>query len=221
MLDARLGSCATRAGQSVGGSAAWCERPPGTDTVTGGGTRSAGRPRRWLAATAGAAALVAAAWATVLAASDSAAPSHTVAKALLARDGTDPYDDGCRADAKQLDWQPVQWPDGRTYGSVLLMYSPACRAAWGYLQGPESRTWITHIDAHRDPDRASAPSQYSGDQTLPGSWGNVLSTGPGCVYVEAYVEQSGHLGARARTACMQPAAPDSATGGGRSVTRRS
>ncbi|MGW2938335.1 DUF2690 domain-containing protein [Streptomyces sp. NPDC001156] len=156
-------------------------RPPATGTVavTGGGTRSAGRPRRWLVATAAAAALVAAAWATVLAASDPAAPSRTVAKALPARDGTDPYDDGCRADAKQLDWQPVQWPDGRTYGSVLLMYSPACRAAWGYLQGPESRTWTTHIDAHRDPDRASAPSQYSGDQTLPGSWATSCPLVPG------------------------------------------
>ncbi|MBM9509235.1 helix-turn-helix domain-containing protein [Actinacidiphila acididurans] len=124
-----------------------------------------------------------------------------------AADGTDPYDDSCKADEKQLDWQPVAWPDGKTYGTLILMYSPTCRAAWGYLQGPESARWRTHVDAHRDPDRALAPSSYSGNQKLPGSWGNVLSTRTGCVYVTAHVDRDTRTGPTARTACIQPQPP--------------
>ncbi|GHJ36943.1 helix-turn-helix transcriptional regulator [Streptomyces sp. TS71-3] len=134
-------------------------------------------------------------------------PGGTAAAAAPARDGTDPYDDGCRADAKQLDWEPVEWPDGSTYGTVILMYSRACRAAWGYLQGRVSHAWTAHIVARRDPDGGRAPSEYTGDQKLPGSWGNVLSTVHGCVSVEAFVTKAGKTGQHARTSCFQPAAP--------------
>ncbi|GLX05281.1 transcriptional regulator [Microbispora sp. NBRC 16548] len=120
-----------------------------------------------------------------------------------AKDGTDPYDDGCKADHKQLDWQPVTRKDGSAFGTILLMYSPACRAAWGYLQGPNRASWTTHIVAHRMPGDVSAPSQFNGDAD-PGSWGNVLSTNPGCVFVEAYVVDGAGEGPHARTACIQP-----------------
>ncbi|MFL4909172.1 helix-turn-helix domain-containing protein [Streptomyces sp. MMS24-I2-30] len=136
---------------------------------------------------------------------DPQAPSGSLVAAHATRDGRDPYEAGCRADAKQLDWQPVKWPGGRPYGTIILMYSPACRAAWGYLQGPVSHTWTTHIVAHRDPDRTSAPAQYTGDQKLPGSWGDVLSTVHGCVFVEAFITEHGTTGESARTSCFKPA----------------
>jgi transcriptional regulator with XRE-family HTH domain len=139
-----------------------------------------------------------------------------------AADGTDPYADGCRADAKQLDWQPVAWADGRrNYGTILLMYSPACQAAWGYLTGPVSSKWDAVIVAHRDPGGATAPSHYSGEQSLPGSWGNVLSTRSGCVFVEAYVVQGPRTGPHARTACFRPGAPASPEREARSSPRGS
>jgi transcriptional regulator with XRE-family HTH domain len=132
------------------------------------------------------------------------AASSAPSAARPAQDGSDPYEAGCRADQKQLDWQTVRWADGKTYGTLILMYSRACRAAWGYLQGPVSHRWTVHTDAHRDPDGATAPASYRGDQTLPGSWGDVLSTRTGCVYVEAHVDTPGHPGPPARTSCIRP-----------------
>jgi hypothetical protein len=132
--------------------------------------------------------------------------SHPAQTGGPARDGTDPYDDGCKADEKQLDWQPVYYPDGRTFGTLLLMGSASCQAAWGYLDGPNTTAWTTHIVAHRIPGSASAPSQFYGNASF-GSWGNVLSTHTGCVYVEAYVTDSHSQGPHARTACIELPSP--------------
>lgn len=122
-----------------------------------------------------------------------------------AKDDTDPYQDGCKADHSQIDWQPVKRADGRSFGTLILMYSPACRAAWGYLNAPNSHRWTTYIVARRLTDGASAPSFFSGDAAL-GSWGNVLSTRPGCVLVEAWVHDESGDGPHARTACFSPGA---------------
>lgn len=130
-----------------------------------------------------------------------AAPVVTAAK-----DGTDPYDDHCKADEKELDWQPVFRPDHSAFGTILLMYSPACQAAWGYLDGPNTTAWTSHIVAHRVPGDATAPSQFGGDAAY-GSWGNVLSTRTGCVYIESYVVGSPGEGPHAKTACIQPVPP--------------
>ncbi|MGW4518452.1 helix-turn-helix domain-containing protein [Streptomyces sp. NPDC004393] len=126
-----------------------------------------------------------------------------VTTVVPAADRSDPYVARCKADEKQLDWQPVAYPDGRPFGTLLLVYSPTCRAAWGYLNGPNSRQWTSHIVARRPADNASAPSQFRGDAAL-GSWGNVLSTRSGCVYAEAWISTSGHDGRHTRTACFAP-----------------
>jgi transcriptional regulator with XRE-family HTH domain len=124
---------------------------------------------------------------------------------IAARDGTDPYDDRCKADEKELDWAPVSRADGSNFGNILLMYSPNCEAAWGYLNGPNTTAWTSHIVAHRIPGSAAAASEFNGNAKY-GSWGNVLSTHTGCVYIEAYITDSkGAEGPHARTACMQPA----------------
>lgn len=129
-----------------------------------------------------------------------AAPS---ARSLAARDDTDPYADGCKADEKQLDWQPVRRKGGAAFGTIILMYSPACQAEWGYLNAPNSTAWTIHIVTHRVPGRQILRWQFSG-RAASGSWGNVLSTQRGCVYAEAYVADKAGEGPHARTACIQP-----------------
>jgi transcriptional regulator with XRE-family HTH domain len=122
---------------------------------------------------------------------------------MAARDDTDPYADGCKADEKQLDWQPVYRKSGGMFGSIALMYSPRCQAAWGYLHAPNSSAWTIHIITRRIPGPGVVRWQFSGD-IAPGSWGNVLSTRRSCVYTEAYVVDKSGEGPHARTACIQP-----------------
>jgi transcriptional regulator with XRE-family HTH domain len=139
------------------------------------------------------------------------AGSHTAtataasARSLAAHDNTDPYADGCKADEKQLDWQPVHRKGGATFGTIILMYSPACQAEWGYLNAPNSPAWTIHIVTHRVPGREVLTWQFSG-HAASGSWGNVLSMRHGCVYAEAYVVDKAGEGLHARTACIQPTA---------------
>jgi len=131
-----------------------------------------------------------------------AAPSVRLV-VTAAYDNTDPYEDGCKADEKQLDWQPVYRRSGAMFGSIILMYSPACQAAWGYLNGPNSSAWTIHIVTRRIPGPGIVRWQFSGNIDS-GSWGNVLSTRRGCVYAEAYVVDRSGEGPHARTACIQP-----------------
>ncbi|MFD8726200.1 helix-turn-helix domain-containing protein [Streptomyces sp. NPDC059629] len=133
-----------------------------------------------------------------------AATSSTSSHA--ARDNTDPYADGCKADEKQVDWQPVHRKGGAAFGTIILMYSPACQAEWGYLNAPNSTAWTIHIATHRVPGQQALRWQFSG-HAASGSWGNVLSTLGGCVYAEAYVVDKTGEGPHARTACIQPTAP--------------
>lgn len=203
----------------VGTAQARPEQPDATSQATDGPLAPAPRGSRRRAAilAAGAVAVAAAVGVSLLVTQTSSggtgkqpatAPRSLVAAPLVApaKDGTDPYDDRCKADEKQLDWQPVFRPDHSTFGAILLMYSPACQAAWGYLNGPNTTAWTTHIIAYRVPGNATAPSQFDGDAAY-GSWGNVLSTRTGCVYIEAYVVGSPGEGARAKTACIQPVPP--------------
>jgi transcriptional regulator with XRE-family HTH domain len=165
------------------------------------------RYRRILIATAAVALLVSAGVALGLNLSSS--PRHigpAAAAAAQAKDDTDPYDDHCKGDDKQLDWQPVTYADGSAYGTLILMFSPSCDAAWGYLSGPNSTQWTQHILTHRDPGEKTLSYDYSGNAPS-GSWGNVLSTRDGCVYVEAYITDRHGNGPHAKTACLQPKLP--------------
>lgn len=132
-------------------------------------------------------------------------PAHASAAPKLdapAHDGEDPYHQAdCKKDEQVVDQRPMSWPDGTPYGNVTLFFSATCRAAWGYVYGPNSAKWSIHIVAHRDTDHASAPAQFSGN-TRPNSWGNVLSTDTGCVYAKAYVTENGDSSAPAVTDCV-------------------
>jgi DNA-binding XRE family transcriptional regulator len=120
-----------------------------------------------------------------------------------ARDDTDPYADGCKRDEKTLDTQKVYRRDGRLFGSIVLNYSRACQAEWGYLDAPNSTQWTIYINTYRIPAPGTTRWHFSGHEAF-GSWGNVLSTEHGCVYAEAYVVDKDGEGPHAHTACIQP-----------------
>jgi DNA-binding SARP family transcriptional activator len=137
-------------------------------------------------------------WPSAAPSGHEANPAGTVS---AARDNTDPYADHCTADRKAIDWEPVYWPSRKLFGSLVLYYSPACQAAWGYLYAPNSTAWTIHIIPDRPSGDVSIPWQFSGN-TGNGSWSNVLSTRPGCVYIEAFVSSMAGTGPRAITPCF-------------------
>jgi DNA-binding SARP family transcriptional activator len=141
----------------------------------------------------------------------SAAPvRHTAnpaATVRVARDNTDPYVDGCTADRKAIDWEPVYWSGRKLFGSIVLYYSRACQAAWGYLYAPNSVAWTIHIIPDRPTDHVSIPWRFSGN-TGNGSWSNVLSTRSGCVYIEAFVSSKAGTGPQAITPCFTGTVPE-------------
>jgi transcriptional regulator with XRE-family HTH domain len=120
-----------------------------------------------------------------------------------ARDDTDPYADGCKRDEKTLDAHKVYRKNGRPFGSIVLVYSRACQAEWGYLDAPNSTQWTIYINTYRIPAPGTTRWHFSGNEAF-GSWGNVLSTQHGCVYTEGYVVDKDGEGPHARTACIQP-----------------
>ncbi len=161
--------------------------------------------RRVLVATA--AGLIAAsssiAWLIADSRTTSLGTTTPLARVTAARDGTDPQVDHCTADAEQLNSRPVYRKGGSLFGSIVLIYSASCQAAWGRLDAPNSSAWTVHIIAHRIPGPGIAAWQFSGNVGF-GSWGNVLSTRHGCVYAEAYVVDKSGEGPHARTSCVQP-----------------
>jgi transcriptional regulator with XRE-family HTH domain len=126
----------------------------------------------------------------------------TAAGSIPAHDGADPYASGCKPDHKPIDWVLMLRPDGTRFGMLILYYSAACQAEWGYVDGPNSTSWTVHIVVRRPGDLTSAPFAYSGTAP-PGSWGNILSTRTGCVQAEAWVTDRHGSGPHATTKCMQ------------------
>ncbi|AEW92471.1 MULTISPECIES: protein kinase domain-containing protein [Streptomycetaceae] len=129
-----------------------------------------------------------------------------------ARDGQDPYTGAhCGPDQQEADRRAMTWPDGSPYGYLVLFHSPGCAASWGYVYGPNSHKWSVHITAHRQGDGATAPSAFSGD-LRPNSWGNVLSTRTGCVWIEGWVSEEKAQSRHTVTDCVQDGGPVTVTG---------
>jgi hypothetical protein len=150
-------------------------------------------------------ALVALVTAVVAAASTLAIVALSTASHAAARhvaDGGDPYIAGCGQDQQPLERQPIYLSSGQRYGWIVLFYSQACSAAWGYVLGPNSTSLRVYISAHRMDDDISAVSSFKG-VARPNSWGNALSTQTGCVRAEAWVNN----GPRAVTSCWRPNGP--------------
>jgi hypothetical protein len=94
---------------------------------------------------------------------------------------------------------PVRLPSGTDFGVLRLRHMPKCQASWGQVVGPHGAQRRVHITARRPSDHVAAPSEFAGKG--PGSYGNMLRTTSGCVYVEAYVETPEGDGPVARTRC--------------------
>jgi hypothetical protein len=133
-----------------------------------------------------------------------ATSNHQHASSAAARlmDGKDPLAAGCRPDALAVSSAKMSFPDAKPYGTLVLMYSASCQAAWGSVSGTNSHKWAVHIEAVRPTDRTSVPS-VSQQDAKPGSWGNMASTQPGCVLAEAWITENGRDSLHARTSCVQ------------------
>lgn len=119
-------------------------------------------------------------------------------------DAVDPIRAGCGSPDVSgqiitMDQVPLKLPSGMDFGALRLRHQPRCRASWGYVSGPHGAQRRVYITARRPADRVAAPSDFAGDS--PDSYGNMLSTDSGCVYVEAYVETPEGNGPLARTQC--------------------
>jgi hypothetical protein len=114
---------------------------------------------------------------------------------------------GCGKDQQAIEREGIVWPGEGMYGWLTMFHSHRCNASWGSVAGPNSPQWRVYIIAHRVADNASAPSSFSGNSARPGSWGNLLLTGSGCVYIEAYVVTSAGTGRSAKTDCFQESGP--------------
>ncbi|MBO3748548.1 helix-turn-helix domain-containing protein [Streptosporangiaceae bacterium NEAU-GS5] len=119
-------------------------------------------------------------------------------------DGVDPYISRCGEDQQLIETKGMVWPDHTSYGSLELFHSARCDANWGYVNGPNSRSWKVHIIVHRPADGITVPVVQSVDLG-PGSWSGMLLTASGCVYIEAYVEKGSGRGPSARTSCYRQA----------------
>ncbi|WP_326630837.1 helix-turn-helix domain-containing protein [Nonomuraea fuscirosea] len=119
-------------------------------------------------------------------------------------DAMDPIRSGCGSPdvvdrVITLDDVAVRLSDGAEFGRLRLRHQPACTASWALVLGPHSPQRAVHIVAYRPSDAVSAPSVYRGKYSS--SYGNMLMTTHGCVYVEAFVETPQGRGPTARTRC--------------------
>lgn len=121
-------------------------------------------------------------------------------------DGMDPVRTGCGdAHAQKyitnLDSVPVYLPDGSKFGELRMRSNPHCSALnWGVVYGPVRPNRKVYVIAYRPADRAKSISWYGGAYSSAYGW--MLSTNPGCVYIEAYVQTPNGNGPTARTQCL-------------------
>ncbi|WP_432922222.1 helix-turn-helix domain-containing protein [Microbispora sp. CA-135349] len=218
-VDADPSPAPGAAGAVSSGASGGAEGRPAADVVRGSAGRSTGR-RSLPAPVAALAVLVAlgAAGATALglAGHDGLAPGwrarnqHVTERVVDASraedmDGDDPRARGCGADLETietLDAVPLDLPDGTRFGTLRLRRSPGCDTAWASAYFDNPRLYTVWLAAHRPADKAQVRSQWS-NNTPPGSYGDMLSLAPGCVWVEGWVVTGQGEGPHARTRCLR------------------
>ena len=95
---------------------------------------------------------------------------------------------------------PVLLPDGTAFGELRLRNSPRCQTSWGVVYGPSGPTRKVTITATRPADGITVPDTFAG--TSPYSYGLMLSTRPGCVSIQAFVDTEQGKGPTATTTCL-------------------
>ncbi|GIJ40426.1 helix-turn-helix domain-containing protein [Micromonospora andamanensis] len=127
------------------------------------------------------------------------------------RDGADPKDAGCAADADvtTLDSAAVLL-DERVIGTVELRYSPACGASWPrFMPVPggadavprPASIQLTVIDGDQPTRSADFAMDYGGISTF----GNLLTSTRSCVYGQVQLSGTGWRSALGRTGCWRGA----------------
>lgn len=117
-------------------------------------------------------------------------------------DGDDPRARGCALDAVTIAEVPLLLPGELPFGTLRLRHSVLCGTSWGSASYENPDLFTVRIAAHRDVDHAQVRSEWS-NNTPPGSYGDMLSTATGCVWVEAVVVTPDGAATPARTPCEQ------------------
>ncbi|HET7013511.1 MAG TPA: DUF2690 domain-containing protein [Streptosporangiaceae bacterium] len=143
-------------------------------------------------------------------------PSPSSSRSTAPGDGDDPKADGCVADATTVASAEIRvtepavaaglrFAPGTVIGTVELRYSPRCHAAWGRVTPTVA---FDHPKSGREALGVTRPSDGAAAPFEPGdveeAYGDLLTTGHGCLVAYAkFMIADGHV-ASARTACWQP-----------------
>ncbi len=117
-------------------------------------------------------------------------------------DGDDPRARDCYADAATELTAPMHLPGGAAFGTLRLRHSARCGASWGSAYYVNPKLFTIRITVHRPADGAEIRFDWS-NNTPPGSYSDMLSTGSGCVWVEAVVITPAGTSEPARTGCSK------------------
>ncbi|MEG3636016.1 helix-turn-helix domain-containing protein [Micromonospora palythoicola] len=139
-----------------------------------------------------------------------AGPPQPVPGTVEVRDGADPKDAGCAADAEvtTLDSAAVLL-DERVIGTVELRYAPSCGASWprfvpvpAAVEVPRpARIQLTVVDGDDAGRQADFAMDYAGISTF----GNLLTSTRTCVWGQVRLSGQGWASPVARTGCWRGA----------------
>jgi transcriptional regulator with XRE-family HTH domain len=116
-------------------------------------------------------------------------------------DGDDPRARDCFADATVVQAVPFRMPDD-TPGTLRLRHSNHCGASWASAYYSNPKLYTVRLAAYRPSDGAEVHSEWS-NNTPPGSYGDMLSTATGCVWVEVSVVTRTGATRPVRTDCQR------------------
>jgi hypothetical protein len=118
-------------------------------------------------------------------------------------DGDDPRARGCVADATVLQAIPIDLPGGtKRFGTLRLRHSDHCGTDWASAYYSNRNLYTITLISFRPADGAETRFSWS-NNTPPGSYGNMLSTARGCVWVQATVTTPFGASKPVRTECLR------------------
>jgi len=118
-------------------------------------------------------------------------------------DGDDPRARDCYPDAVTLQSIPIYLPGvKKPFGTLRLRHSAHCGTDWASAYYSNSNLYTITLIAFRPADGAELRFSWS-NNTPPGSYSNMLSTGAGCVWVQVTVAAPFGTSRPVRTACLR------------------
>jgi len=118
-------------------------------------------------------------------------------------DGDDPRARACVADATVLQAIPIDLPGStKRFGTLRLRHSDHCKTDWASAYYSNRNLYTITLIAFRPADGAETRFSWS-NNTPPGSYGNMLSTERGCVWVQATVTTPLGTSKPVRTKCLR------------------